>query len=428
MYRDSRQSSHRYERSLTPRVDTFRLYIPSSRPSRPAQSSRYAPSSYHHPAMRQLNSSPSLPKPTIRRYPRTPATGRALRPVPTGPCLISFPVSLSRQLVRGRSSEKKESTHPPASFSGIWALHTAPHSSRVHHCTVYFQRPTKSDPQPFNEAKLRVCLSRHAGDDIPLDIHSLRDHGDLTTLSESCKVLDSMVIEVNAGQKGGKIFLPFELTSNWQAMMNETTLDISQWTVEGTNTVRCIQLTDETADIFILRASSMPSGNQSNTDVRLSQSNPYDNLQLSYPSVLGTDVITSLATAKFPPVDPQMHLPENDEDFLRRCEELGTWTVLEIQIQSLLLFNHREKLYLYALTFGVRPYNPLPQSLLIDISTILVTSLTIEESNKGGLYQDWQPPAKTRVKTPWRNKRSIVHFNFTALHELQMQNQHEAMR
>ncbi|KAK0478108.1 hypothetical protein EDD18DRAFT_1114230 [Armillaria luteobubalina] len=209
----------------------------------------------------------------------------------------------------------------PSAISGIWALHTAPHSSRVHHCAVYFQRPTKSDPQPFNEAKLRVCLSRHAGDDIPLDIHSLRDHGDLTTLSESCKVLDSMVIEVNAGQKGGKIFLPFELTSNWQAMMNETTLDISQWTVEGTNTVRCIQLTDETADVFILRASSMPSGNQSNTDVRLSQSNPYANLQLSYPSVLGTDVITSLATAKFPPVDPQMHLPENDEDFLRRCEE-----------------------------------------------------------------------------------------------------------
>ncbi|KAK0490433.1 hypothetical protein IW261DRAFT_1412976 [Armillaria novae-zelandiae] len=301
--------------------------------------------------MRQPNSSLSLPKPTIHRYPQTPATGRAFQPVPTAPRQTLFPVSSSRQLVCDGSTEKKESAHPPATssegsdvtpssrvsflnfevdtcqtpfqnppstlptFSGIWVLHTAPHSSRVHHCAVYIHHPTKTDPQPFNEAKLKVCLSRHASDDIPLDVQSLRDQGKLMTLSDTCKVLDCMVIELNAGQKGGRIFLPSEL-----AMMNQKTLDISRWTVDGTNTVRCIQLSDEAADVFILHASLMPSGiekmNQSNTDVGLSQSNPYT-------SVHGTGVIPSHATKELPlAVDPQTHLPEGDEDFLRRCREV----------------------------------------------------------------------------------------------------------
>ncbi|KAK0463382.1 hypothetical protein IW261DRAFT_1427651 [Armillaria novae-zelandiae] len=210
-------------------------------------------------------------------------------------------------------------------------------------CCIY-SPPNKTDLQPFNKAKLKVCLSRHASDDIPLDVQSLRDQGKLMMLFDTCKVLDCMVIELNTGQKGGKIFLPSEL-----AMMNQKTLDVSWWTVDGTNTVRCIQLSDEAADVFILHASSMPSGiekmNQSstdmiqcprdhcrapqllypsdyssdaasNTDVGLSQSNPYT-------SIHGTGMIPSHATKELPlAVDPQTHLPEGDEDFLRHCREV----------------------------------------------------------------------------------------------------------
>ncbi|KAK0478112.1 hypothetical protein EDD18DRAFT_1114234 [Armillaria luteobubalina] len=370
MNRDSRQPSLRYDHSLTPELDTFRSYIPSMRSSRPARSSRHMPSSYHHPTMRQQENSRSLPTLRIRRHPPTPATGSAFRHLSTAPLQKSSPVSLSPQLVRGPSVENKETAHYPASsrtvaevpptsqvsflnfeadtcetpfqnmscplpmhthsvtyslISGIWALHKAPHSSRVHECTIFFHRPTKANSQPFNEAtELSVFLYRYAGDDIPLDVHSLRDHVKLATLSESCKVLDSMVVEVNAGRKSGKIFLPCDL-----ATMNETALDISQWLVDGTNTVRCIQLRDEAADVFILHASSMPSGiekrdQKSNIDIDVGSSrSDADNVfQLSYTSVLGTEVVNGSATTKYMQLDPQMHLPEADDDFMRRCKEV----------------------------------------------------------------------------------------------------------
>lgn len=59
-----------------------------------------------------------------------------------------------------------------------------------------------------DEAKLSVQLSRHAGGDMPLKVHSLKDHGNLTTLMDTCKGWDSVVIEVNPDQRTGKTFLP----------------------------------------------------------------------------------------------------------------------------------------------------------------------------------------------------------------------------
>ncbi|SJK99063.1 uncharacterized protein ARMOST_02348 [Armillaria ostoyae] len=350
MNRDPRQPSLRYGRSLTPQVDTFRSYVPYSRPSRPARSPR-APSPLHYPTTCQHNYSPSRQKPTFHRRPRTP---NAFRPVPTAPRQKTSSFFLSHQSVR--SVEDKEPARPPASdyggllvrsglqpapqdpfgnevkalevpfrnprddfpmythrfacslVSGIWTLPAAPHSSRVHECTVYFN---KEDPKTFDKAKLKVLLSHHAGDDIPFNIRSLQDHGKLTMLSETCKAWDSILIEVNSDQEGGKTFFSSELMDK-----NEMLLDISQWIVNGMNTVRCIELSGE-GSVFILNASSTPSdkrnqsipsprnrcisppqllypsdysSNTTSTDVSQSQGDSDNPLQLSYLPVDATDM------------------------------------------------------------------------------------------------------------------------------------------
>ncbi|KAK0501088.1 hypothetical protein EDD18DRAFT_1102038 [Armillaria luteobubalina] len=80
-----------------------------------------------------------------------------------------------------------------------------------------------------------------------------RNHRNLTMVTDTCKGWDSVIVEVNPDQKTGKTFLLDDLANN-----NRTPLDITPWIVNGSNIIRCIQLSGD-ADVFLLHASSTPS-------------------------------------------------------------------------------------------------------------------------------------------------------------------------